>query len=1393
MAIPFTVPTQGISMLICVRKQVHLCLFVLLIVTSCASFTFGQGTKVRSQFEATDDEDADRPWERDQWFLHGRLIPGQSAAALRYRAHSQKIRLRAARRAAEGGGPAGRFQGSGSSPAWIPLGPAPLASDASGAGFQDYGWVSGRATAIAIDPADSTGSTVYVGGADGGLWRSRNATDGSFGNATGVGWTALIDDQATLAVGAIALQPGNANGSLSNVILAGTGEANSSADSYYGLGILRSTDGGNSWNLVGTASPGLSLAGLGTARMVFSTAQTSTVVAAMATSAVAAGDGLVTAGTQRGLYTSVNAGQSWTFDPLTDPGGAVYPATSATSVAYNETAGKFFASVRYHGFYSSPDGLAWTRLASQPGGAVLSTAACPANYTAVTIPCPMYRGEITVVPKRNEMYAWYVDGGGTDKGIFRSTDGGTSWIQIDESGLTWCGDPTGCGTQQGAYNLEVAAVPNGNTATDLYAGAVNLYKCTLNTNSSTSCSQGSWLNLTHVYGCSNPGAPAHVHPDQHDVRFALVNGKDVMYFANDGGVYRALDGFLGLATGSCTGSNQFDSLNQGLGSMTQFVWFSQHPTDANILLGGTQGNGSPATTSSQTSTQWGNVNSGDGGYSAINPSDSGEWFTANTGVSIQRCATAPNCTSVDFTQVVDATDVGGDFSAFYLPYMLDPQSTGEILVGTCRVWRGTSAGAGFSALSNSFETNSPSICENDSINFIRSLAAGGAKDTNGFSNVIYAGTDGLGVGTMPAGGHIWATLNAAAGPASWTDRTGAINPGNYPISGIGLDSADATGQTAYVSIMGFKVSHVWKTVNGGVSWSDFSGALPDAPANGVIVDAGTVYVGTDVGVFSTGTGSAAWTEVGPAAGSGPGYLPNVPVTALGMFNSGGSKKLRVSTYGRGIWEFNLISAPDFQLAASNATQSIFSTQSATFNGTVTALNGYASPIALSCSGTQPSTCTPNPTTLVPIASGTGFTLSAASAIGDYSFNLHAVGSDANTVTHDLPLALHVVDYGITSPAPASVFVNRPLTSPSITFQVTGAGSFSGAVTLTCSGLPAGAGCNFLPSSTVNPTSGSPVNITLTISTSSSTPPGTSNVTVSATTAGAPSAKTQVISVTVTANSDYVLSISNPSVSALAGSAATLTGSLTSYNGYASPVTLSCGNGRPPSCTPSDASLTPTAGGAAFTITVSSNAVQNYAFNIVGQGTDSLAIVHSTAVNFASTFDFQISNNSPAQTIKAGGQATYTLDFAPAGGIFPTTVVLSCSGLPLRSTCSFSPPQIAAGNSETPVTLSIATTAPITAASHRRSGLAPLYGTGLWFTAVLAIPAARKRSQAKRLPFLVLLAMLAISEIACGGGAGGSGASGGSGQPGTPAGTYSIGVAGTSGTVTHTVNVTLTVD
>ena len=1245
---------------------------------------------------------------REQWFLRGRSSPSQSGAVQRYQAYLQKMRMRAAR--------AARTQKLGDAAptalVWSPLGPAPLSSDASGVGEYNYGWVSGRATAVAIDPADRTGSTVYVGGAYGGVWKSTNATQAVTQNSSSVTWTALTDNQATLAVGAIAIQPGNNNPN-SSLILVGTGETNSSADSYYGLGILRSPDAGTTWTLITEDSTQTRpFAGMGFGKIAFSSSAPSIAVAAAAGASEGIIEGLANPLTANlGLYYSGDSGASWTFATVSDGGTTTAPG-SATSVVYNAGAnngnGLFFAALRYHGFYSSPDSINWTRLATQPGGG-LTTAACPASPSSLT--CPIYRGEIAVVPGRNEMYVWYVDANDFDQGIWESTNGGNSWTQISDTGIINCGDQLGCGTEQGSYNLELAAVPNGNSGvTDLYAGTINLYKCEIISTSPTCNGTGAntFLNLTHAYGCSSI---AEVHPAQHAVSF-LVNTstEDVMYFANDGGIYRALNGY-NLLTGTCGGTNPFDSLNMTLGSMTQFISFSQSRNDASTLLGGTQGNGSPGTQS--TGSSWQNVNFGDGGYTQISPLNELLWFVSNppdaiSGVNIFSCASGINCHTQDFqnTPVVTSAAVGGDTGPYYPPYILDPLNAGEMMVGTCRMWRGSSSGGAFTVLSHSFETGGDGICTGTEINLVRSLAAGVLDTNTGFSKVIYVGTDGDGplIPTTPPGGHVWVSTNVAAGPSTWINQTGSINPNSFPISGVAMDRSDRQGLTAYVSIMGFSstsfpTSHVWQTTNGGFSWTDFTANLPNAPANAVLVDPGTVpangtiYVGTDVGIFSSSTSAPNWTEVGPEPGSGQsGYLPNVAVTALGMFiDDAGNKWLRASTYGRGVWQFLLTTIPDFSLSVSNTPLTVFvSQQPAQFNGSVFAVDDYNFSVTMSCiagSTPPPPTCSVAPGSIVPSEFGAPFTVTASGTPQSYAFFVQGVGNDPDQLTHNSPVTLNVVDFDLTAPSPAAITVAPSSTSPPVSFQVAGQGPFDDTVNLSCGNLPSGATCNFLPSSSVIVTTSSPASVTLTVSTTSNATAGTVPVTINASVVNGPT-KTQSLSLTITM--DYALVITHPALQAVVNSAVNFNGVLTSLNGYNSSVNLSCGQGAPPTCSAAPASVVPTTSGAPFIVTVGSTVCGIYNFNIVATGTDVLKTTHLFPVTFTAT-----SYTTPNYTLEIIPQSqTASVDTAT---IFNGTLQgTNCYNSAVNLSCgSNHPPSCTVSPSSVVPTVSPALAAPFT--------------------------------------------------------------------------------------------------
>jgi hypothetical protein len=1389
-----------------------------------------QGTKKNLHQTPIADTDADLVKERGEWFLRGRLVPGKSAAELRHHAYQSKMQARAAR-LARAGTAHPNSQPPASSGAWAPLGPVPLASNASGSSSgQDYHQVSGRATAVAIDPADPTGNTLYIGGAQGGVWKSTNAATSTANNVT---WTALTDDQATLSIGSIAIQPGNS--AATSVVLVGTGEADNSADSYFGLGILRFSASENTWTLVSTASSSagtLSFSGLGAARMAFSTASVSTVVAAMATTSEGVTDGALTGGTYPGLYTSVDAGQTWTYDALSSGGAS--EATSATSVVYNAVAGLFFAAVRYQGFYSSPDGLTWTLLANQPGApGLLGPTACPQNYSTT---CPIYRGEITVVPGRNEMYVWFVsqdvNDNPVDQGIWQSLNGGASWTQISDIGVTDCGDLFGCGVEQGFYNLELLAVPNclngtqtctGNP-TDVYAGAINLYKCSI-TSINPTCADTPFMNLTHVYGCDPLAAPAHVHPDQHALAFSIPHAGsssavDLMYFANDGGIYRTLDGFTGLTTGSCSGANQFDDLNQNLGSMTQFVSFSQHATDPGTLLGGTQDNGSPATETATTSTSWGNVLSGDGGYNAIDAS-TGNWFasqpdfpSSSGNLNIQECSSGVSCNDSLFNVVVSSSDLGGDDGGFYFPYILDPQSETSMLVGTCRVWSGPRSGGAFTLLSLNFDTLGTGTCAGTEVNTVRALAAGGLTNGNG-SQVIYATTDGSGPSdlTSPLGGNVWVTTNAAAisgvtstfanvtlnGPGG-----SSINPNEFPISGVAIDTSDTTGRTAYVTIMGFTGAtggHVWKTTNAGVSWTDFTGAgvdgLPDSPVNAVVVDAGTIYVGTDVGVFQSSTTSANWTEVGPVPnplGGSSGFLPNVAVTALALFNYGGQKLLRASTYGRGIWQFDLVIVPDFVLSGAFPT---INAGSAAAEGPIgiASINGFTGTVDLSCSlATGDGSCSVKPASVSSFPATADVTISAPT-LGAGSYQLSLVGVSGST-SNTLDVPFNVADYQLSGTKSLTINAGAQGTA---NLTITPSPFYVGSINASCnSSALAGAKCTVSPANPIPVGGGADVPVAAIIKVPAAVA-GTYNMTFAAQdTSGNPN-HSITIAVTVppsTANSFQLASTQAFPHAVDAGSQTTAKAGITAN--YSGSVNATCdATALSGQCSVTPGSPAKISAGIAATLTLTLNVPNSAApkpsnsYNIKLTVTDSSGQPSQTlTLPLTVIQDFTISSLTPAtQTITPGQSASYNFSVLPAppGASFADAVSLSCSGAP-APLCNFTPGSVTPGNSSVAVVMQINT-------ASSSASLSPRWRTGaaiccaLWFLLPgLALTRARPRNRLK-LSKLGLVAsllgfFLLVQLPSCGGG-GSNGGTGSSGQQqGTKPGAYTITVTGTSGTLSH---------
>lgn len=871
---------------------------------------------------------------RAQSFLMPRVVRNQSSALLRLRGLGQIAAM--------------PHLLSGNQP-WQPVGPAQINTT-------QFGPVTGRVTSIAIAPWDASGNTVYLGSTGGGVWLSNNAAANDPASVT---WRPLTDTPpafsgvniTSLSMGAVSVQPGTApNG----IVLAGTGDPNDALDSYYGAGILRSADGGTTWNLITQSSDGFSgglanysFAGNAFSGFAWSTTNTNLVVAAVTDSY----DGLINNinnnGTHNvavaGLYYSTDAGQTWLLSTIEDGPNqviqssqttipSVFPGVPATSVVWNPVRQMFYAALEYHGYYQSADGITWTRMVHQPGTS-LTAGNCPANPgTLGSNSCTIFRGVLAVQPVTGDMFALTVDVNNVDQGLWqdvcnKGSGGCASPVQFSvKIGDSPLDDSSGAGTiPQGTYNLTLAAVPNG-ADTLLLAGTADIFRCSL----AAGCV---WRNTTNTGTCVS----GKVAPAQHAIAFlAPPAGQTLplLYFGNDGGIWRSTDG-VNQTGGPCDAGDatHFQNLNSALGSLAEVIGLANSATDADVMLAGFGTNGSAAT-SDQGATGWSQLLSPLGGLTAIDPASQNNWYaTLGPGVAIGQCTLGSNCTAADFgTQpAIGSAQTDSDQSLLYAPYMPDPQDSTNMLVGTCRVWRGPADGTAWSAanaISPMLDGRPEPSCNGNAL--IRSLAAGGPNmqpgtgSANNGAQVIYAGMAGLlDGGGASVGGHVFATTaaNLANGTTQWIDLTrspvsneqsynGVFNPDYFDVSALYVDPHDPTGNTIYAAVQGFGVPHLYYSTNGGTNWTNISKNLPDLPLNDVLVDpnnANVVYVASDGGVFVTQNVLSCTTSGGQcwnALGTG---LPMAPAVKLVATAANGGY-LRVGTYGRGIWEVPLLSA-----------------------------------------------------------------------------------------------------------------------------------------------------------------------------------------------------------------------------------------------------------------------------------------------------------------------------------------------------------------------------------------------------------------------------------------------------------------------------------------------------
>ena len=563
-------------------------------------------------------EKDDHAKERAEWFYSQRAYPRTHIpAGARMRAIAEIKRVDQAVRASHRQPLAtaaidGSLANALDAANWTSIGPRPT----------DLGsqFVSaGRVNAIAIDPRDN--NVVYIGAAEGGVWKT---TDG------GINWIPLTDNEASLASGAIAIDPKNPD-----TIYVGTGEENFAQDSYYGAGILKSTDGGASWtNIVGPFIPTTaSGAAIGIGALAISPADSQ----------------ILLVSSRLGIHRSTDGAATWT-QVMTGIGTSVLFDPTNGNIAY-AAIGNVNGSTSNGVFRSTDGGQTWQQLKGS-GSSALPTSNLGRIEIAIapSTPTTLYVA-IQKAPAATD---------GSLLGIYKTTDSGNTWNNTNAPDI--CASVGQCW-----YDMTIRVHPK-NPDIVFAFGSLTLAR-TVNGGSS-------WTSLSRV-GANG----VQIHTDEHYLAF--TNDGTKLYIGNDGGVY---------STTNITDARvNWTALNDTL-SITQFYpGLSIHPTDSNISYAGAQDNG---TQRFDGASSWTNVTCGDGGFTVIDPAIPTVAYAACQFIDIRRTTN----TGASWARSVYGIDQK-DNTQFISPLAIDPSNSQILYFGTYRVWQSLDGAGKFSAAS----------------------------------------------------------------------------------------------------------------------------------------------------------------------------------------------------------------------------------------------------------------------------------------------------------------------------------------------------------------------------------------------------------------------------------------------------------------------------------------------------------------------------------------------------------------------------------------------------------------------------------------------------------------------------------------------------------------------
>jgi len=756
---------------------------------------------------------------------------------------------------------------------WKSIGPAPIIDGQTPGDFTTPSPVSGRVSTLAIDPIDNA---VYLGGAQGGVWRTLN---------NGISWVPLTSNLASLAVGAITIAPGSHLLNQATIYL-GTGEGNYSADSYAGVGIYKSTDSGRTW-----AGPYGSA--LFTNRSVNGIAVDRTNpdrVLAVSGSGTFGVSG-ITGPTlpARGIFLSTDGGLTWakqTTQAVNDPGSQIIqdPVTPTTwwasGLAISGTTGGLQKSI--------DNGVTWTQVAGTGG--------LPALDAGATWGRSWIAGGAAPGDLNSTLYVGNAQTAGnpTPSGgkVFKSVDSGVTWTEV-VAAREYC-------KGQCFYDLPIAVEPGNPNV--VYTGGAGNSGGTAGAETVPSLfmrsDNGGTSFASHVRSLDGTTA---LHADMHAI--AVWPGQpNRIWIGNDGGVWRSDD----------KGANWVNAnTNQ---TLTQFSGCDLHPSDPRGAYGGTQDNGTEGFLGS---VGWPHLDFGDGGYALIDQGNPNN--LVHTYFNQQN-----NLLGVGFTTAGFTTTQGGYFASFadsdpqvgngigiadrvlfYAPIHLDRGHSDTLYYGSNKLYR---APAFFSQTVDNQGNGQPGI--------FTALGTGGGQDLTGGNGMLSAietvanvlpGQDAQTIFTGSSNGHVFRSTD---GGASFTEVDALP-------SVIAQFVSDITGNprntnSVFQARAGFSAAAPYhnarRSLYGGATWADSSDGLPNVPVNALVFDPvfpNQIWAGTDVGMYLSQDNGVTWIPYNEG-------MPNVQIVDIKA--NRGTHTILACTHGRGAFTLDLdaIFVDDFE-------------------------------------------------------------------------------------------------------------------------------------------------------------------------------------------------------------------------------------------------------------------------------------------------------------------------------------------------------------------------------------------------------------------------------------------------------------------------------------------------